>query len=304
MADVDEVAENIYLIDDLLYSIPGLGSVYLLNEERKALVETGPASSAKAVLDGIKRVGVRPEDIAYIIVTHVHLDHAGGAGVLLKSMPQAKVVVHHKGVRHMANPAKLVAGMIQALGEETMAACGEVVPIDWHRLQAVYDDDSIRLSDRQVLKFIDAPGHATHQFCVYESRNNGIFTGDAAGEQVGEIVLPFQSPPSFDLRLCIDTISKLMKLKANIIYFSHFGVSNKVQENLQMAVDNLQAWGDIVAEAVKKNTADAAAERISADVCVELEPVRKMKSLYEHYINTWVPSSVAAHVKYQQENLG
>ena len=90
MANVDEVAENVYLIDDQLFSIPKLGSVYLLNEERKALIESGPATSAKAVLDGIREVGVRPEDIDYIVVTHVHLDHAGGAGVLIKYMPKAQ----------------------------------------------------------------------------------------------------------------------------------------------------------------------------------------------------------------------
>ena len=304
MADVDKVAENIYLIDDLLCSIPRWGSVYLLDEERKALIETGPATSAQPVLDGIKQVGVRPEDIAFIIVTHVHLDHAGGAGVLLKSMPKAKVLVHHKGMRHMANPAKLVAGMIEALGEETMAACGEAVPIDRHRLQAVYDDDSIRLSDRQILKFIDAPGHAPHHICVYESRNNGVFTGDAAGQHAGGVILPLQSPHDFDLQLCINTIRKLMKLKASKIYFSHFGVSNKVQENLQIAMDKLQARSDIIAEAVRENAIDTVTERIKAKICAELEPVRKMKSLYELLTNILVPSSVAAHVKYHQENLG
>lgn len=303
MADVDEVAENIYLIDDQLFSIPRMGSVYLLNEEGKALIETGPASSAKAVLDGIKKVGVRPEDIAYIIVTHVHLDHAGGAGVLLKYMPQAKVVVHHKGVKHMVNPAKLVAGMSEAIGEETLIACGEVVPIERHRLQVIYDDDSIRLSDRQVLKFIDAPGHAPHELCICESRSNGVFTGDAAGLYVEGIVLPLQAPPSFDLELCINTIRRLMKLKATMIYFSHFGMSNKVQENLRLVIDKLQAWDDIVTEGMRENTVDTAAERMRAQICAELEPIRKMKSLYEYLTNNYVPASVAAYIKYHQQKL-
>ena len=103
MFNVAEVAENIYLIDDQLCSTSRLGSVYLLGEEKKALIESGPASSADTVLSGIKQAGVNPEDIAYIVVTHIHLDHAGGAGVLLKEMPRAKVVVHYNGARHMAN---------------------------------------------------------------------------------------------------------------------------------------------------------------------------------------------------------
>ena len=103
MIDINEVAENIYLIDDQLFSIPKWGCVYLINEEKKALIESGPATSANSVLDGIRQVGVRPEDIAYIIVTHIHLDHAGGAGVLLKSMPQAQVVAHFLGT-HLPHP--------------------------------------------------------------------------------------------------------------------------------------------------------------------------------------------------------
>ena len=303
MANVDEVAENVYLIDDQLFSIPKLGSVYLLNEEKKALIESGPATSAKAVLDGIREVGVRPEDIAYVIVTHIHLDHAGGAGVLLKNMPQAKVAVHHKGAKHMANPAKLMTSMIEAQGEEALAIHGKVVPIESHRLLAIHDDDSIRLSDQQVLKFIDAPGHAPHELCIYESRNNGVFTGDAAGQYIEGVVLPLQAPPSFDLELCINTIRRLMELKPSMIYSSHFGASNRAQQNLQLAIDKLQAWGHIVTETMKENTVDAAAERLRAQICAELEPARKMKSIYEFLTNSYVLMTVAAFIDYYQEKL-
>ena len=103
MAEVAEVAENVYLIDNQLYSIPEWGSVYLLDEENKALIETGPATSATHVINGIRQIGIEPEDIAYIIVTHIHLDHAGGAGVLLKDMPRARVLVHYRGARHLVN---------------------------------------------------------------------------------------------------------------------------------------------------------------------------------------------------------
>ena len=97
MAHPVEVAENVSMIDDQLYSVPQHGSVYLLNEEKKALIDSGPVTSARVVLDGIRESGVRPEDIDYLIVTHIHLDHGGGAGVLLKNMPKARVVVHHRG---------------------------------------------------------------------------------------------------------------------------------------------------------------------------------------------------------------
>ena len=304
MASVDEVAENVYLIDDQLFSIPKLGSVYLLNEEKKALIESGPATSAKAVLDGIKEVGVRPEDVDYVIVTHIHLDHAGGAGVLLKNMPQAKVAVHHKGAKHIANPAKLLASMIEAQGEKGLAIHGEVIPIESHRLLAIHDEDSIRLSDQQVLKFIDAPGHAPHELCIYESRNNGVFTGDAAGQYIEGVVVPLQAPPNFDLELCINTIRRLKEMKPSIIYSSHFGASNRVQENLQLAIDKLKAWAELVTEAMREDTVDATAERLRAQICAELEPVRKMEAIYEFLTNSYVLMTVAAFIDYYQGKAG
>jgi len=306
MVDINEVAENIYMIDDQLYSIPKFGATYLL-DEKKALIDSGPTTSNNVVLDGIRKVGFRPEDIAYIIVTHVHLDHAGGVGVLLKDMPQAQVVVHHKGVRHLVNPAKLVSGTMQVQGEEALMKNGEVVPIEEHRAQAIHDGDTIKLSNKQVLKFIDAPGHATHELCIYESRNGGLFVGDAVGNYIAgnEILVPVTPPPSFGLELYINTLKRLMRLNATTIYFSHFGISNKVQEKLQLAIDKLQAREDIVIKAVKENKFDKAAERIIAQACAELEPIKEeMKSLYEYWVNVSIPMSAAGHIKDYQERHG
>ena len=238
MVDISEVSENIYLIDDQLYSIPKYGSVYLINEEKKALIDTGPATSAKTVLDGIKRAGVRPEDIDYLIITHIHLDHAGGAGVIIKSMPRAQVLVHHKGSKHLVNPAKLLSSVIESQGEEAMVRFGEVVPIEAERVKPVYGGDELRLSDGQLLQFIDAPGHAPHELGIYESRNNGLFAGDAVGIYLAEneTLLPVTPPPSFDSELYINTLRGLMGLDVTRLYFAHFGASSKVQENLSLLV--------------------------------------------------------------------
>lgn len=304
MVDITEVAENIYMIDDQLYSIPKFGSVYLLNEEKKALVDSGPTTSAKVVLDGIRKVGFRPEDITFIIVTHIHLDHAGGAGVLLKGMPQARVVVHHKGARHLVNPAKLINSVMEVEGEEAMVRNGEVVPIEEHRVQAIHNGDTIKLSNKQVLKFIDAPGHAPHELCIFESRNGGVFVGDAVGNRVAgnRILIPITPPPSFGLELYINTLKRLMRLNATTIYFAHFGISNKVQENLQLAIDKLQARNDIIIKAIKENRFDSVAERLIAHACAELEPIKKkMKSLYEYWANVYIPISATGHIKYYQE---
>ena len=304
MVDIKEVAENIYMIDDQLYSIPELGSVYLINEERKALIDTGPATSVSVVLDGIKRAGVRSEDIDYVIVTHIHLDHAGGAGVIIKDMPHAQVLVHHRGAKHLVRPMKLISSVIEVQGEETMVKHGEVLPIEAERVKPVYEGDVLKLSEKQVLRFIDAPGHAQHELCIYESRNGGLFTGDAAGISVNGILLLDTPPPNFDLELYISTLERLIKLEATRIYFGHFGMSNKIQENLRLAIDKVQVWYDMITEAVKEDGFEAAAERVMAQVCAELEPIKKMESLYEFLTKIYLPKSIAGYLKYYQEKHG
>ncbi len=303
MVDINEVAENIYMFDNQLYSLQEWGSVYILNEEKKALVETGPTTSAGVVLEGIRSSGIKPEDIAYIIVTHIHLDHAGGAGALLRDMPNAQVVVHHRGARHLVSPERLVKSVIRAQGEGAMARSGEVIPVESERVLAVEDGDTIRLSDKQVLSFIDAPGHAPHELCIYESRNQGLFTGDAVAVSLagGEVFLPFHPPPNFDFEQNSDTIKKLMELKAKAIYYSHFGVSSKVQEDLQSNLDKIQVWHDIVMETIEKGTFEDAIEKLTAHTRAELEPLKRNPPLYEYISNDHLPLIVAGHIGYYRQ---
>jgi len=303
MVDVEEVSENIYMIDERLYSIPRYGSVYLIDGERKALIDSGPSTSANAIFDGIRRVGVRPEDIDYVIVTHIHLDHAGGAGALIRDMPRAQVVVHHKGSKHLVDPARLVSSVVEVQGEEAMVRDGEVVPIAMERVKPARDGDVLRLSERQILRFIDAPGHGAHGMCIWESRNNGLFVGDAVGLYFTgdrEVLLLATPPPGFNLELSLDTLEKLISLDASIIYFAHFGATNKVQEKLQLAMDKLRDWGDIVVKAMKASEPSSVKERLIAQACAELEPVKKMEPLYKYLSEVLAPMNVAGYIGYYQ----
>ena len=303
MVDIKLITENIYLIDDHLYSIPKWGSVYLVNEEKKALVDTGPTTSAKAVLGGIKKAGVNPEDIDYLIVTHVHLDHAGGAGTLLKEMPKAQVVVHHRGARHLVNPERLVSSVAAAQGEAMMAKLGEVVPVPVERVKPVNDGDVIELGNNQVLKFIDAPGHAPHELCVHESRNNGLFSGDAVGISMADnkVLLPVTPPPSFDLEAYLGTLDRLLALKVSTIYYAHFGASDKVQEDLRLAKSKLEAWDDLVGKAVAGDGFGFAAEKFKDRLYAELEPARNEVLLYRYLVGGMVPLNIAGYLQYYRE---
>ena len=301
---MNEIAENIYLIDNQLYSIPECGSVYLIDEENKALVDTGPTTSVNAVLSGIRKVGFSPEDIDYVIVTHIHLDHAGGAGALIKHMPKAQLVVHHRGAKHMVDPSRLVSGMLAVQGKKGLERNGEVVPTDAGRVRSVYDGDELKLGTSQVLRFIDAPGHAPHELCIYESKNNGVFTGDAAGLYVaiGDGVLtPSTPPPNFDGESYINTIQRLMKLNPSKIYFAHFGTSTRVQEDLRKAMDRIQVWDDMVAKAIKEDKLDGLVQRMVDVVAVDLEPIRKMESLYKQFVEFSLSTNAGGYIEYYRE---
>ncbi len=303
MVDIKEVGENIYLIDDLLYSIPEWGSVYLLNEEKKAIVDTGPTTSAWAVLEGIEKLGVGADEIDYLIVTHIHLDHAGGAGRLLRDMPRARVVVHHRASRHLVTPDRLVRSVVEAQGEAMMAKIGEVVPVDGDRVHPVAENDEIKLSARQVLSFLETPGHAPHELCIRESRNNGLFSGDAIGVSVAEnsVLLPVTPPPSFDLSLYLASLERLARLDASRIYYSHFGVTDRVGEDLRHAADLLQAWNELISRTIDEDGFDNAAEKLRQDLCAELEPVRRMDLLHKYLTEELVPMNVAGYMKYIQD---
>jgi glyoxylase-like metal-dependent hydrolase (beta-lactamase superfamily II) len=295
------VASNVYLIDDLLYSIAGLGSVYLLVEKKIALVDTGPATSAPCVLEAIEKIGISPEEVDYIIVTHIHLDHGGGVGVLLKNMPRAKVVVHHRAVRHIVDPSKLISSAVEAQGQEVMVRNGDMLPVPEDRAIPAHDLDTIWLDDKQVLTLLECPGHAPHQICISESRNGGIFVGDAVGHCVEgtDVMVPITPPPSFDLELYVNTLNRIKKLNASRIYFSHFGPSDLVQEKLDAAVHKLQKRNAVIDKAFSENKLDLAAERIVSQVCAELTFVkREMRSVYDYWAAVDIPMSAAEHVKY------
>ncbi len=303
MVDIKEVAKNIILIDDALYAIPEWGSVYLINEDKKALIDTGPTTSVNAVLDGIKKAGVDPEEIYYVIATHIHLDHAGGAGELLKYLPQAQVIVHHKGARHLINPEKLVKSFASTMGERMVQKTGPVTPIDEERIIPVSGDEVFKLGERQSLRVLHTPGHAPHQICILENRNNGLFSGDAIGISVagGKVLMPATPPPAFDLELSLTSLEKLIELNADLIYFAHFGATDRVRESIDTAANKLKAWNTLISRTFNEENFEAAFKKIRAQLYSELEPARESESLYQYLASGIVAMNVTGFLKYFQD---
>lgn len=303
MVDIKEVAENIFLIDNLLYNIPKWGSVYLINEEKKALVDTGPATSVDAVLDGLKKLGVDAKEINYIIATHIHLDHAGGAGELLKYMPRAQVVVHGKAARHLINPERLMKSFASTMGERMVQKTGSVTPIKEEKIMPVYGNEELQLSEKQNLRIFHMPGHAPHQLCILESRNNGLFSGDAIGISVaeGRVLMPATPPPAFDLELSLESLQNLKKLNANLIYFAHYDATDKVKESIETATTKLKTWHMLISQAFGDGGYEAAFKKIRNQLYSELEPARESESLYQYLADGIVAMNITGLLKYFQD---
>jgi len=300
MVNTNKVADNIYTIDNHVYSISGYGSTYLLGEEKKAIIDPGPTNSLDTIINGIKEIGISPGEVDYIIVTHIHLDHAGGAGALVKEMPEAHVVVHHRGAKHLADPTRLMKSATEAQGEDVISGFGEMIPIDRERIKSVYEGDVIELSDAQILTFIEAPGHAPHELCIHESRNNGLFTGDALGLYIKSILLPATAPPNFDMKLWFDTVGKLREMNASKIYFSHFGISNEPEKVFRSAINKIQQWEEMATNVTNESKFTNATTLMASHIITELEPLKKDKLLYEYLIGRDIPMSIRGYLQYCQ----
>ncbi|HET7616397.1 MAG TPA: MBL fold metallo-hydrolase, partial [Bacillales bacterium] len=213
-----DLGNRIHLIDGFDLKTPGRTGTYVLQEEELTLVETGPSPSVPYVLAGLNDLGLDPAEVKYIIVTHIHLDHAGGAGLLLQHCPNAKVVVHPRGNRHLADPSRLVAGARQVYGEQFDELFDPIVPIPEDRLIVKDDGETLKIGAECTLRFYDSPGHAKHHFSIYDPVSNGIFTGDTAGvryhqtqDQGLTFYLPSTSPNQFDPEAMLHSIERFRK---------------------------------------------------------------------------------------------
>ena len=268
MTNGRKVAENIYLIDARVFGIPNFTSAYLIAGEELALIETGPTKSAPFIIEGIRGFGFDPGDISYLVVTHIHLDHGGGAGTLVKEMPKAKVVVHEKGARHMVDPSKLVNSSKRVFGDLIDEWYGEVLPVEQDRIMPVNGGEIIDLGKGQRLRMIDSPGHSNHHICIYSEKEKGLFTGDAVGVYLSdsEVLIPTTPPPEFDPDINVETIKGFMNLDLRLLLFSHFGTTEKVNQTLNMGIDWLMKWKESVSEMMSEDISlEGITEKFRAD---------------------------------------
>ncbi len=214
---------DLYYVDTEIYDTPEYGSIYILDAERPALVDTGIGRRTEVILDAMAEVGILPEDLEAIVPTHVHLDHAGGAGYLVEECPNAEVYVHEVGARHLVDPERLWEGTKQAVGD-VIEHYAEPRPVPEERVTEISGGDTIDLGDH-TLEVFDAPGHAPHQAIFYDAAMDGVFTADAAGVRppAADGVLPTSPPPNFDFEQCLADVETIREIDPSALYFGHFG---------------------------------------------------------------------------------
>lgn len=217
------------------YIRPQFDACYLMVEgDQAAFIETATSHSVPRLLAALEQNGIEREKVAYVIITHVHLDHAGGAGALLEHLPNAQLVVHPRGARHMIDPTKLIAGSIAVYGEEAFKKLyGTIAPISADRVIEAGDLFTLELNGRSLL-FLDTPGHARHHFCVVDEKSRAIFTGDTFGlsyremdSAQGAFIFPTTTPVHFDPEALHQSVDRIMSYHPEAIYLTHYSqVSN------------------------------------------------------------------------------
>ncbi|MFB6121296.1 MAG: MBL fold metallo-hydrolase [Halobacteriaceae archaeon] len=251
---------DVHYVDTGMYDVPAYGAVYVIPGPRPAVVDTGIGADRERVLAALREAGVAPDELDAILLTHVHLDHAGGAGYLAERAPDATVYVHERGARHLADPGRLVAGTKDAVGD-MWTYYDEPKPVPVERITELDDGDRVALGNR-TLTAHHAPGHAPHQVVFHDDRDDAVFTGDAAGIWVPdrETVAPTSPPPQFDLEQCLADVEMIRNLDPETLLFAHFGPGpDDVAGVLDEYERTLSAWVEDVAAARAEADDDEAA---------------------------------------------
>jgi glyoxylase-like metal-dependent hydrolase (beta-lactamase superfamily II) len=223
--DVLEEAPGVWRVDLEWMGLPGQVAAYLLADgDGLAVVESGPGSTLPTLLAAVRAIGRAPEEITHVLVTHVHLDHAGAAGELLRHAPHARVHVHPNGARHLQDPSRLLASARRIYGDLMDELWGAMLPVSPERLTVLHDGDEVRVGAR-TLRALDTPGHAIHHHAYHDPEAGLVFTGDVAGIRLrgAAYVTPPTPPPDVELEQWRESVRRLQALRPARLFPTHFG---------------------------------------------------------------------------------
>ncbi len=249
-----KISDRVYLLDTYAIGQPSTVSAFLIKGPKPTLVDCGYSSSYENVLSGLAEVGVMPSEIRYVVPTHVHLDHAGAAGRLLREMPNAEVIAHERGVPHLIDPTRLIESSTRVFGKAIMELYGTPEPISAERITAVGNEASLDLGGGLTATLMYAPGHAPHQISMMLDKSRALLTADAVGIVYPgmKALIPTTPPPRFDPKLLVATVASLKQTTPLELLVPHFGVRKDVEWVFDQTAQLVEHWVDTVRGLWKK----------------------------------------------------
>jgi glyoxylase-like metal-dependent hydrolase (beta-lactamase superfamily II) len=251
--EIIPVDDHITAIDHYLLGMPGAGVTYVVRGEDIALIETGTSLTVEKTLAGLDELGISREAVSHILCTHVHMDHAGGAGYLAEALPRANVYIHSLTSQHLVEPSKLLSSVRRAVGEVTWPLHGDIRPLPPERLHPA---EALRLDLGQdvVLEALPTPGHSPDHVAFWEYKSGGMFIGDAASlmHTRYDLNFPVTPPPAYDMEQQLATVRMLRQHDINVFYVTHAGPFEDVAYMLQLTEEMLHSLSTIVQDAIDR----------------------------------------------------
>jgi glyoxylase-like metal-dependent hydrolase (beta-lactamase superfamily II) len=254
------VADGVIELDTLLGGWERVTAGYLIEGDAPVLVETGSQSSVPVLLAQLDQLGLGASDLAGVVVTHIHLDHAGGVGDVARAFPKATVYVHQKGARHLADPTRLIDSASRVYGPLLDSLYGRLDPTPSERIHVLEDGEAIPVSSNRSLIAVDSPGHAKHHVALHDTLSGVLFAGDAVGVKLPDagVLRPSTPPPDFDLGLALHSLRRMAKRRPTSLALAHYGLLTDPLDVLEEADGTLRHWAE-VAEAAFREGRDIAA---------------------------------------------
>jgi glyoxylase-like metal-dependent hydrolase (beta-lactamase superfamily II) len=264
------VADGVIELDTLLGGWKQVTAGYVIEGDAPVLVETGSQSSVPVLLAQLESLGLGPSDLAGVVVTHIHLDHAGGVGDVARAFPKATVYVHPKGARHLADPTRLVDSASRVYGSLLDSLYGRLDPTPPERIHVLEDGEAIRVSSERSLIAVDSPGHAKHHLALHDSLSGVLFAGDAVGVKLPDagVLRPSTPPPDFDLSLALHSLQRFAERRPTSLALAHYGLLADPLDVLDEADGTLRKWADVAETAFRngKDIAGALAVEFQSDL--------------------------------------
>jgi glyoxylase-like metal-dependent hydrolase (beta-lactamase superfamily II) len=239
-----EIPEGITLIRNGLFDNGDYGATYLIGHDRLALIDPGTSYSVPTLLEWFDEHPRTLSKLKYILLTHIHLDHAGAAGHLVEKQPDLKIYLHRKGAPHLHDPSKLLASVREATGDR-FSEYGEVKPIPEENLEPVEGEKTFSLGSKEIVA-VPTPGHAPHHLAYYDKETGALFPGDSAGLYLGGRLIPSTPPPTFNLEKSLDSLTRMKESDPSILLYPHFGPGEKPNELIDNYKRILQDWVELV----------------------------------------------------------